>query len=694
MANKSKKKYSQIDDSDVDGSEKSANSNVVDEEDAASMMSEGDQFFFDEDLEEDFGASSTQIQPSDKALNLDDQIELLNCLKQHIKPMENAGTTFNRTLKRIKWNEIKITGYTSNQLKNAFMSSIKPVKKVRTLLEVITDLEQNDAKYKRATHQDFPKKPFSPFMLYQTEYRDKLIKGYQKKHNDSTKVPSLGELAKFCSEKFRELPPKKIAMYNDRYKDSYNEYREKLESFYVAHPELRVVIKSKSRGETKMHTPLNFFVEKMQAESATTLHRNDLMKNWKEMSDLDKAPFIRAVAEDFTSLKTKKLSKEEQKILDTYNGIPARPLHPFNEFIKYFQKNYSGESKERFRLASVAWKNMDAEDKQKYFDKAEANTEAFRADLEKYVLGFPVKEREETWNKLRLSKKMKMTNLNDSLNIKKEKNGDSSRAIKDESKVEKSPEKFKKVEESSVSSKKKAAALKQTTLSEKFKKFEDSDDSSRKRSASSALKAPASPEKSKKVVDSDDSSRRRSSALKAPASPEKSKKVDESDDSTSKKRQKKKLYSESEEDAQEAKKKFKSEKETTTDSDSRSSPKKKKKMAVKMLEPSEFPSQTKQHYFLTHVYKGPVNKPDKINAAWVKLSKTEKKKIAKKVEENQKVYLQIVKDFVANNERSDVEIFRKIAKNCQSEQNKAIAWYKDTNSDSSSNESDDDSDSS
>lgn len=105
--------------------------------------------------------------------------------------MENAGTTFNRTLKRIKWNEIKITGYTSNQLKNAFMNAIKPVKKIRTLLEVITDLEQNDAKYKRATHQDFPKKPFSPFMLYQTECRDKLIKGYQKKHNDSTKVPSL-----------------------------------------------------------------------------------------------------------------------------------------------------------------------------------------------------------------------------------------------------------------------------------------------------------------------------------------------------------------------------------------------------------------------------------------------------------------------------------------------------------------------
>lgn len=105
--------------------------------------------------------------------------------------MEYAGTTFNRTLKKIKWNDIKISGYTSNQLKNAFMRSIKPVKKVRTLMEVIIDLEENDAKYKRATHQDFPKKPFSPFMYYQIENRDKLIKSYQKKHSDNTKIPSL-----------------------------------------------------------------------------------------------------------------------------------------------------------------------------------------------------------------------------------------------------------------------------------------------------------------------------------------------------------------------------------------------------------------------------------------------------------------------------------------------------------------------
>ena len=143
------------------------------------------------DEDDDFGASSTQIQPSDKALNIDDQVELLNCLKQHIKPMEYAGTTFNRTLKKIKWNDIKISGYTSNQLKNEFIRAIKPVKKVRTLLEVIIDLEENDAKYKRATHQDFPKKPFSAFMYYQTENRDKLIRGWQKKQDDHTKIPAL-----------------------------------------------------------------------------------------------------------------------------------------------------------------------------------------------------------------------------------------------------------------------------------------------------------------------------------------------------------------------------------------------------------------------------------------------------------------------------------------------------------------------
>lgn len=105
--------------------------------------------------------------------------------------MEYAGTTFQRTLKKIKWEDVKISGYTSEQLKNEFLRSIKPVKKVRTLMEVILDLEENDAKYKRDTHQDYPKKPFSAFMYYQTENRDKLIKGWQKKQADSTKLPTL-----------------------------------------------------------------------------------------------------------------------------------------------------------------------------------------------------------------------------------------------------------------------------------------------------------------------------------------------------------------------------------------------------------------------------------------------------------------------------------------------------------------------
>lgn len=141
--------------------------------------------------DDDFGASSTQIQSADRPLNSDDQIDLLNKLKQHIKPMEYAGTTFNRTLKRIKWDEVNISGYTGNQLKSIFIRLIKPVKKIRTLTEVISDLEENDAKYKRATHPDFPKKPFSAFMYYQTENRDKLTKSWQKKQSDNTKIPTL-----------------------------------------------------------------------------------------------------------------------------------------------------------------------------------------------------------------------------------------------------------------------------------------------------------------------------------------------------------------------------------------------------------------------------------------------------------------------------------------------------------------------
>ncbi|CAO1321532.1 unnamed protein product [Diamesa serratosioi] len=601
MASKSKRKNNKAEDSDMDGSEKSYNSNANDDD--AHSLSEVEQFYFDDD--EDFGASSTQIQPSDKPLNNDDQIDLLNILKTHIKPMEYAGTTFNRTLKKIKWDEVKISGYTGPQLMNIFIRLIKPVKKIRTLLEVINDLQENDAKYKRATHLDFPKKPFSAFMYYQTENREKLTKSWQKKQGDTTKIPSLGNLAKYASEKFRELPEKKLAVYNDRFKKAFLEYQEKLESFYVAHPELRVVSKKKNKSEVKVNTPLNFFIQKFKLESETPLHRNDLMKNWREMSDLEKAPYIRAVAEDYESMKEKRISKEEQKILDKYNGIPIRPLHPFNEFIKDFQKSYSGDSKERFREASITWKNMNTEDKQKYFDKSEENTENFRMELEKYVSGFPAREREETWNKLRLSKKMKMTNLNDSL----AKNGDS-----------KTPAKV-------------TAAPKPIAI-----------------------------------------------VHKVPASPIKAKKVEESDDSSSR-RQKKKHNNESEDEAEAARKRFKLEKEVTTDSDSKGSPKKKKKKDNK-LEPLEYPSQTKQHYFLTHIYKGVLDKPEKINAAWMKLGKAEKAKIDDKVAENQKSYMKMVQAYIADGK--DVDFFKKRVKESTAEQKKAISWCKNMASDSSS----------
>lgn len=406
----------------------------------------------------------------------------------------------------------------------------------------------------------------------------------------------------------------------------------------------------------------------MKAESKTPLNRNDLLRNWREMSDMEKAPFIKAVSEDYESLRERRISKEEQKILDSYNGIPVKPMHPFNEFIKDFQLNYHGESKERFREASVAWKNMNSEDKQKYLDLAEAKTEIYRQDLETYVSGLPSKEREETWIKLRLSKKMKRGfNPNDSM--VKEQNGSSKDAEK----------KSEVIKPTAAPSKSNKAVSKAAASAKK----EQTDDLSKKEKV--PLKAPAIPEKFKKFEESDDSSRKRKAVTKVPASPEKS-----SDDS-SKKRQKNKLYNESEEEAETARKKFKTEKEVTTDSDSRGSPKKKKKKETRMLQPSEYPSQTKQHYFLTHVYKGALDKPEKINAAWLRLSKSEKKKIIDKVADNQKSYLKIVKDFVANNDRQDVEIFKNVAKDCQAEQNKAIAWCKNMNSDSSSDSDDSDS---
>lgn len=79
-----------------------------------------------------------------------------------LPPNDSSGYT--KTLKKIKWNEIKVENRKPEEIEKIFYHAIKDVNKVRTLTEIL-----NDAKKRMSTfnlHPDHPKRPKTLFAMY------------------------------------------------------------------------------------------------------------------------------------------------------------------------------------------------------------------------------------------------------------------------------------------------------------------------------------------------------------------------------------------------------------------------------------------------------------------------------------------------------------------------------------------------
>lgn len=80
---------------------------------------------------------------------------------------------YTKTLKKIKWEEIKIDDREPEEIERIFYHAIKDVNKVRTLTEILNDAKQRMNRFHQ--HPDHPKRPKTLFAMFVQE-RFKRIK--------------------------------------------------------------------------------------------------------------------------------------------------------------------------------------------------------------------------------------------------------------------------------------------------------------------------------------------------------------------------------------------------------------------------------------------------------------------------------------------------------------------------------------
>lgn len=85
----------------------------------------------------------------------------------------NDSMGYTKTLKRIKWDEIKVDGCKSEDVEKVFYHAIKDVNKTRTLTEILNDAKNRMNSFHQ--HPDHPKRPKTLFAMFVQE-RFKQIK--------------------------------------------------------------------------------------------------------------------------------------------------------------------------------------------------------------------------------------------------------------------------------------------------------------------------------------------------------------------------------------------------------------------------------------------------------------------------------------------------------------------------------------
>lgn len=354
-------------------------------------------------------------------------------------------------VKRVQWDKLGIDG-DAEVLQNHLREIVKLAGTVRTLDEVLADYEKNCVRYAIFSHPEYPKRPQSTHLRYTLQNRDKLTRKLEKKKGKSVTYVSKSksynlahfsrslfqpEVVKYGSEKFKILPEKKKDVYLQAYRTDQVEYKVKVKEFFKNHPELREaqnqkvlkdqsIRRARNPAKAKEHavlTPFHYYRDQM-TKDGNTLTYPVMQKLWKDMSKIEKGQYVSELV-NLETKQEKKITTAEIKLMESYAGLPSRPLSAYNIFVQNFRANFEGDTKDFMSSVSAAWKNLNEDEKKQLHMQSDALTENWKRDMEAYIKSLPKEQQPSMFAKYKIfqtkDKSMKRFNQEKTKNEKQEK---------------------------------------------------------------------------------------------------------------------------------------------------------------------------------------------------------------------------------------------------------------------------------
>lgn len=344
----------------------------------------------DDDISQDqfetevISANSTQITNA-KDLN---QVKL--ALINQIKETSNTSLSYRKSMKNIKWNDIKIPGYSSAMLEGMLNDIVKNTGYIRTLDEILVHYVNNQGKIELNSHPGKPVKPKAAHAMWYEDNKEKIDSKLLKENPDLKK--NFFALLKVVHNKFEALPDKKKQVYLDKYESEKALYDEKMRNFLSTNKDLLQAAKSKTIKKVvmKVLTPMGLFRQEIGGNAAF----KDVQDSWKLLPKADKLKYIKLVLNDESDIE-KKVSKDEMKIVEEIDGPPKKPT-AYSIFYNKFRETYKGDKISFAKRVGEAWRGLSEREKSENQKAHEKAMVEYSLQLEKYISSLPPSQ-QFTW---------------------------------------------------------------------------------------------------------------------------------------------------------------------------------------------------------------------------------------------------------------------------------------------------------
>ncbi|EFA06402.1 nucleolar transcription factor 1 [Tribolium castaneum] len=357
-------------------------------------------------------------------------LQLISNIEENIPSDDNLS--FHTRLEKLNWENIAFGDYSPKECQDKWASLCKQVRKYRLLGEIATDIRQwvtNPKVRPGAKHPDKPKQPKNSYMFFFEAKRSEVM----------AQNPDLHpvEVSRKLGELFKNLTMKEKEKYEQLAKIARQEYLEKLQVFYEAHPDL-VPKKTPRRGKSyegpeKPKTPFELFVkvesEKEESEVSRYVVIQKCRERWNEFSDKEKFFWINWAEEEYAKYledlkeyikehpdyepgKLKPLlNKNEQKIKQRASGKPQRPPKgPYQLFLKMMMETdeiRKINSRDCVNYISDKWRACSEEEKAEYRTRVEQMWLEYDSKLEEYIATLPPEKRDQVREEESRNKKIK-----------------------------------------------------------------------------------------------------------------------------------------------------------------------------------------------------------------------------------------------------------------------------------------------